>query len=498
MGALLPRPKDPEITIQLEEVNIETPSAPTGLRNIGNTCYINATLQCLLQTQALSAVLSPALAGHGSLSQQRLIESYRLLASQQSTAKLRKLKQALNSKHRRYAGYKQMDSSEFFLDLMSAVMEISPELKQKIGELFTVEVTDVKKCALCGLEKTCKYEQLALTLPLAPAQVSFTAFSGTQTLLVTGKENWMATDIRKFIQEKTEIPEILLVLVSSESVLRIVSDSDSLHSLNLLTNSLHYFPKDENEIIIEIRAYKPGLFIRHSKGYLVLKRKKPLNAEDLVRDLKALVKERFRDSGENIVVPGEVAKVTCTAAYFQDLQHSQAFLSAFSDNILRLELVSDHLQSPVRPPSSSLQRDCSCLSLSSCFSYISAEQAPDPSNQMPCEPCKGATSFSELSQLSHTSQYLVICLQRYAAVSLEKDTREVEICQRLDIGPGYDLYAVIKHRGSKSRGHYTSVVRRRERWYHCNDRKVEELEAGEVSLALQEDAYILFYQQSGL
>lgn len=498
MGTLFPRKAETEISIQLEEMKVQASSAPLGLRNIGNTCYLNSTLQCLLQTQALSSVLSPALAGRGSHSQQRLIESYRAVVAEQSTARLRKLKRALNSKHRRYAGFKQMDSSEFFLDLMSSLMELSPELKEKVSELFTVEVTDVKKCAVCGNEITSKYEQLALTLPLAPAKVTFTVISGENGMsnqIIEGKENWTASDILKSIQDRTEIAEIVLILASSDSVLRIVRENDSLQSLNLMTNTLHFFAKEENMIIIELRGYKPSLFIKHSRGYVVLKWKNQLNAEELGRYLQEVTRKRFGDNGNNIVVHGEVAKVTCTAAYFQNLQQAQEFLSAFREPILRLELVSDGIQTPSRYPASDLKRDSSAsLPLASCFTYISAEQPPDPSNLIPCTPCKSATSFSELSRLSHTSRYLVVCLQRYSAVSLEKDTREVEISDKLEIGEGYELYAVIKHKGSKSRGHYMSVVRAEGRWYLCNDSKVQELEAGEVHSALQQDAYILFYQ----
>ena len=36
----------------------------------------------------------------------------------------------------------------------------------------------------------------------------------------------------------------------------------------------------------------------------------------------------------------------------------------------------------------------------------------------------------------------------------------------------YDLYAVINHSGSLSRGHYTATVRADDgRWFECNDTK---------------------------
>ena len=125
------------------------------------------------------------------------------------------------------------------------------------------------------------------------------------------------------------------------------------------------------------------------------------------------------------------------------------------------------------------------------------EHISDVRNKMHCEECKLMTGFIAQTEVTDTSQYLVVCLQRYTAVSQEKDPRNVKVERHLRVlSQGYDLYAVVRHKGSKTGGHYTSVVQISGNWYLCNDSKVRKLEEEEVVTALQQDAYVLFYRRN--
>lgn len=62
------------------------------------------------------------------------------------------------------------------------------------------------------------------------------------------------------------------------------------------------------------------------------------------------------------------------------------------------------------------------------------------------------------------------------------------------VAPVYSLYAVVRHQGSMSYGHYTALVFRNGSWYECNDDNVRQVASTLVnSLQGSRSAYLLFY-----
>ena len=360
MGTLFSRQEAAEVSVHLPEIDVQDLEEPCGLRNIGNTCYINATLQCLMRTRDLSTVLAAACEGHGSISHQRLLESYRALLLSHSPSPLRTFKKALNHRHHRYSGFRQMDSSEFFLDFLNVLMDFSPQLKQQIQHLFSIQITDIKKCTVCGKINTTKSTEITLFLPLLPAEVNFSVISGENAVddvQIRGMESWTAADIRKYIENMPGMPPISLILASKKGVLRVISDDDTLLSLNLHSNSIYFFPKLENDILIEIIALKPGILWQNFKGFLILKRKKPLNALKLYKEIQLIVRNQFGDPGRNILVKGNVREVNCLGTLHAFLHESQSYLDGFTEEILKLEVISDGIVRDLKPKLSDLARD---------------------------------------------------------------------------------------------------------------------------------------------
>jgi ubiquitin C-terminal hydrolase len=58
----------------------------------------------------------------------------------------------------------------------------------------------------------------------------------------------------------------------------------------------------------------------------------------------------------------------------------------------------------------------------------------------------------------------------------------------------YDLFAVVNHVGKIDRGHYTTLVRRRGRWFKCDDEKVTPA-LGVGTVIRSGEAYLAFYVQ---
>lgn len=82
-------------------------------------------------------------------------------------------------------------------------------------------------------------------------------------------------------------------------------------------------------------------------------------------------------------------------------------------------------------------------------------------------------------------------------VLLEKDTRPMEINDKLKIGTQtYQLYCVIEHLGRTNHGHYIAYVRDAEGWLKCNDSRVTRSSLADVqrSAVLEESpAYVVAY-----
>lgn len=132
-----------------------------GLKNLGNTCYLNASLQLLYTLPDLVS----SLVGHGSkLCQSITSVSNSLRNATQASINPRCVKIAIDAVTDRFLGYEQRDAHEFLSDLIDRVHD---ELKDEtqnvtsdsVGESVMIDDffrTDVEVCLKCD---TCGYER---------------------------------------------------------------------------------------------------------------------------------------------------------------------------------------------------------------------------------------------------------------------------------------------------------------------------------------------------
>lgn len=120
------------------QIKFDIRSKLVGLKNLGNTCFMNTSLQCILHCEAfitrfleycdLKKPIRPTPIANSLLN---LIEFYAKSADK-SAVSPDELKSAIARKHRVYAGYSQQDSQEFirkFLDEISQELNLVTERK---------------------------------------------------------------------------------------------------------------------------------------------------------------------------------------------------------------------------------------------------------------------------------------------------------------------------------------------------------------------------------
>ena len=138
------------------------------------------------------------------------------------------------------------------------------------------------------------------------------------------------------------------------------------------------------------------------------------------------------------------------------------------------------------------------------------EETLSDSNKVFCSRCQVKQAMTKGLRLATAPTMLVINYKRFAYDMygrMSRLSKPVHFPLRLEIGEymsranrgkpqPYTLVAVLVHRGrSCDRGHYFAYVRKGKDWYLCNDSVVTKVDVSEV---LKSQAYVLVYEVAGM
>jgi len=191
-----------------KEKKVEVP--PAGMKNLGNTCYMNATLQCLHKVKdlkdALEAYQQPSAEARDIdsvlTSQLRTVNS-QLLSTTDSIVPMQFV-MALRQRFPRFAemqngGYMQQDADECLrglLTTLSGTLKGASEERSRVDELFGYNLKSSLKCLECDEEPTQESEELNRVL---------ICHLGTQTEPVSHINQGVQLSLKEHIEKSSPI-----------------------------------------------------------------------------------------------------------------------------------------------------------------------------------------------------------------------------------------------------------------------------------------------------
>lgn len=153
--------------------------------------------------------------------------------------------------------------------------------------------------------------------------------------------------------------------------------------------------------------------------------------------------------------------------------------------------------------------------LSDCFQNISEKQTLDGDDMVFCSKCKMKTKTIQQSRLSSAGDLLVVhinlSIQGKSGIMKLQKTVEIPTSHFLKLyspakkryrKDGYELTAVVMHRGvSTQSGHYTVYVRNEDdQWFLCNDERVSRVQEEKLPFLQSKkkttpNPYLLFFSK---
>lgn len=471
----IPEPPKPKIFKEKSTKEKKTStyiSDPIGLKNIGNTCYMNASIQSLLSLPSFTEGL-PQLEGSGLIST-ALARLYRELNHSKSKAFDPKNFKSIASERIPFlSGTLQQDAHEFLSFLIDLMNEENPDF---IGKQFYGNGISTTTCASCKKVNPVIEKFSSVSLPIASArQIIYSPW-----------------DLSEPMQRVCMTPDIPLVYIGRNRSGRQIADNISSEFAEILALEVPpCFDEEENLglAIIYINAIKERQLCQP------LIARVPLGPID-IDDLEITVWNRIQDLWETDAqrIASRNFKIIKPPKKFTMSQHKRVCNESIYIEVSGLSAEYQRGFKDIRTRAYS-----SVISLNELIDAYYRETQLDVNNKWKCEKCGDSSCAYRKAELINTPTNLIIQLKRfYSDNKTERDNSPVLIPKEIDLTPyfkdhssaKYALQSVIHHTGVLTAGHYTAVGRREKGWYLFNDNKVNR---ADETITESDTAYILFF-----
>lgn len=420
---------------------------PKGLSNVGNTCYANATLQCLMSTALTSALLDP-----------RTVPILRRYSSNPNLLAM---------------GSGSVDSD----DDEDAGSSGDGDNDKEDGILRVVDIHGVALAAAAdSISKRKKNKN-----PKSKKNKNHLSNSNgysygeDEAKRKEREKRRMEENCKWLTSELTSITQDYLD--ESRSVLNMGGSRSSM--IGSWLSSTTGTDRDQRPCVVN-----PGSITRHPDRLSTCLR--PYQQEDAHEFLRALL--------STLVMNGQNKQLS---SLFDGLLES----SVTCQSCGRASLTRDRYMD--------LSLDIHNVDISTLddalFEFTKTEQLTED-NSVFCQKCQKKRSVTKGLRLATAPSILVCHLKRFAYDAYGRLVRlhkRIGFPQQLEIGdfmsnlnkarpPPYDLVGVLVHQGQTcASGHYLAFVKKNGEWFKCNDSEVTKVDEETV---MMQQAYILMYE----
>jgi len=468
----------------------------SGLQNIGNTCYLNSTIQCLKRTNPLLSILEQLNTSTLSISQE-LISLLHLLHNQATTISPQKFKRTIDSYTDQFPTNKQCDAHEFLSFLINKLhdeaLTINKSIAATLYNNFYGESISTIQCIECKEVSSTKEIFMCISLPIDEET------DRLLILLQTATQHLFYLSC-KFDDEETTIGELkdkiqrdliiqkLSIYIMIEDNIEVMNDAIKIGQILSLTKPWRLYAIEDTKVFIKLNIGKSDLPLLLSLPKEVIK-----NSKELQNTLKRLLLGSMNEAhhGFTLVNQREFNSSSGLVYYKVELRSNRS--SYFSDILSKLTQKEIDLLKHKTVLKNSLE---DCLHI-----FTSSERLKGV-NRWICGGCNKSTdAYKKLSYL-HLPQILMIHLKRFKVQCKKQRVKifklikfpELLTLERTDkLKERFKLYAIINHVGDIERGHYTAICREENSttgWILYDDNKVSEVENIVTS-----NAYVLFYEK---
>lgn len=479
-----------------------------GFKNLGNTCYMNASLQSLLSLPHFTSKIPTFTSGEICLSTQSL---YTNLLKAKSAFDPTQFKQAFSRHVPFFSGTAQHDAHEFYSFYIDTINEENSSL---ITPLFYGSVESTTTCAICGNQKSISEKFSSLSLPVSSS--------------------------RRIIFSPWNLDEPMRRLCSIPNSEKIISGVSTRSPIVLYgtTRTGHRFAQAFTAEFNEMLALEaPARFDEEvDEGLALLKifceskmicypiiARVPLNADLSLYDIELIAHNRieslfeqsiWRQARKCIRIRDPPKRFTLVDFNQNSNQKSvkpgQEIVidNCGSKYCCNEEIIVDIAASYGYPQYGFLEKRSkvisSTLSLNELVQSYFTQIQLDSNNKWKCEKCGDESCAFRNTSLISLPENLIIHLKRFAVGNrFERDNAPVSIPLEIDLSPFfknqssagkqvYSLKAIANHIGVLDSGHYTALGKRGNLWYLFNDNRVAQKEAP----SCESDApYLLFFSK---